>query len=64
MIREEYEGCNGDDRKEIEFIEKYDGSGPSSAILNCGKSKNPGLFKKMIKSCGSAAISNPYPTRK
>jgi RHS repeat-associated protein len=61
----EFQRCDGDIRKEIQFIEKYGGGGLTSAVHNCAIARNPGLYKKMITSCGKTAASpaGPFPLK-
>lgn len=64
--RDEFDKCLGDFKKQIQFMEKYGADYIDTAIFNCAKSKNPGVWEKVIKFCGKAAVSpkGPWTIRK
>lgn len=63
--KREYAQCKTE-KEEIEFLEKYGGGFESTAIFNCAQQKAPGAWKKLVNSCGRAAISprGPWPLKK
>lgn len=63
LCRKERDACETF-REEIQFMEKYGSDMLSTATYNCAVSKNPEGYKKMIKKCGKAALSPPWPKRK
>lgn len=66
LYRKEYENCEDDLPSLFDFMEKYGGFTPSTAIYNCSKNKRPEIFHKMIEACGEAGLSprGPWPRRK
>ena len=61
--RHEYKRCETIE-EEIQFIEKYDGDGPESALYNCTKQKAGENWSKTIRYCGKCGLGTfPRPQR-